>query len=121
MTRGLEKLSPPQVAISLEPEVDSSFVIDNIFLVPEVSIRLSHPLVKCGPLLACQEFLVLALFCDLGNHFFVLDGTGPYALSLSMILRRSKRALVPITRWKEKAVPSIAVDSKTTKETVKIK
>jgi hypothetical protein len=77
--------------------------------------------VKCGSLLACQEYLVLALVYGLGNFFFSLGGTGLYALSSSMILRRSKRTLVPAIRWEEKAARSAAVDPKIIKKTVKTK
>jgi hypothetical protein len=57
----------------------------------------------------------------LATFFSFLGGTGPCALSSSVILRRSKRTPVPTTRWEEKAAPSAAVDPKITKKTVKTK
>jgi hypothetical protein len=53
-------------------------------------LGLSHARAENGPLLACQDRKVLALF------FVLWKGrTTPYNLSLNMILRGSKHPLVP--------------------------
>ena len=57
--------------------------------------------------------------CGLGALFFLLVRNTPFDLSLSMILRRSKRTPVPRTIWEEKGAPSSASDPKITKKPVR--